>query len=457
MRFPHRSYALALGALRGVSPLLARGSSKLARGIRARRGASERFAAWSRGGRRADLPLAWFHAPSVGEGLQARAVLEALAAEFAVEEGSVRGGERSRREGAIQTAYTHFSPSAEGLARRMPVDVADYLPWDTAGEVRRTLDALRPRLLAFTKTEVWPRLARDAAARGTAVVLVAGTLPPNAGRLRPGARTLLSPVFGGLDRVLAISVDDAERFGRLGVAPECILVTGDPAIDSARQRALQADPLSAPLAPFRGIGRPVLVAGSTWGPDEAVLLPAFARARREVEGLLLVIAPHEPSAEHLARLEGEIDGAGLRSARLATVEDEGDPGAADVVLVDRVGVLAHLYTIGHASYVGGGFHRHGLHSVLEPAAAGLPVAFGPRHANARAAGDLLGGGGAREVADAEGLARVLVEWLAPGGTAEGVGAAALDYILEHEGAARRSARALADHLHEPDAPPGAAP
>jgi len=450
MPFPYRSYSAGLRLLRGISPLFARGDSKLARGLHARRSAVDHLVradipadrsadhpagrstdrSTVRSGRKAPSPLAWFHAPSVGEGLQARAVIERLQAECP----------------AARFAYTHFSPSAEGLAARMPVDVAGYLPWDTRRDIRRTLDALSPRLVAFTKTEVWPVLAREAALRGAGVVLVAATLPPGAGRLRPAARPFMRPVFGALDRVFAISDDDAGRFELLGVDPSRIVVTGDPAIDSAHQRAKAADSRAPFLQPFHASGRPVLVAGSTWAPDEAVLVPAATETRRHVPDLLLLIAPHEPSPAHLERLERDLAGAGWSSARLSAVEDRGEIAGVGAVLVDRVGVLAHLYTAGAVAFVGGGFHRHGLHSVLEPAAAGLPVVFGPGHRNARSAGELIEEGGAREVAGVPELSRALTDWLEAGGEADAAGTRARGYILKHEGAALRTARELAPFL-----------
>jgi 3-deoxy-D-manno-octulosonic-acid transferase len=83
--------------------------------------------------RQAGHPLAWFHAPSVGEGLQARPVAQAL---------------RGMRPD-VQQAYTHFSPSAERLAAAMGADVTGYLPWDGVAEAEALLTALRPSVLAF--------------------------------------------------------------------------------------------------------------------------------------------------------------------------------------------------------------------------------------------------------------------------------------------------------------------
>lgn len=428
-------YRLAQGTLRTLTPVLAPvlggTAPKVSRGLRGRRAAHEILAAWGRRGREDGAPLAWFHAPSVGEGLQARAVLEAL----------------RRVEPSLQSVFTHFSPSAEALAEGMPADVSGYLPWDLVGPTRRVLDAVRPDLLAFTKTEVWPVLVDEAAARDVPVALVAATVPPGAGRLSPSARRFLGPTWRRLRLAAAISDDDAARLAELGVPEAALRVTGDPGIDSAARRARAADPAEPWLAPFHADPRPTVVAGSTWPPDEAVLLPAMDRLRGEAAEIRLVVAPHEPTPNHVETLLGELRERGWRAGTLAEAESGGVSGL-DAVVVDRVGVLAHLYTVGMAAYVGGGFGDDGLHSVLEPAAAGLPVAFGPRHGNARAAGELAGAGGGAAAADPDELARILLGWFTEPGSRDYAAGRAFGYIDAHLGAADRTAVLIQELLHE---------
>jgi 3-deoxy-D-manno-octulosonic-acid transferase len=328
----------------------------------------------------------------------------------------------------------------------MPADVAGYLPWDLPDEMGPVLDAVSPDVVVFTKTEAWPVLVEESARRGVPVAMVGGTVPAGAGRGRWPARALLREVWRSMTLVGAISEEDADGFRRLGVRDEAIRVTGDPGIDSAAQRATAADPEAPWLRPLREDPRPTVVAGSTWPADDAVLLPALSAVRRRVPDLRVVLAPHEPAPDQVERLTRVLAGDGWRTARLADVEERGDARGVDVVVVDRVGVLAQLYTVGGAAYVGGGFHDAGLHSVLEPAAARLPVTFGPRHANARAAGRLLAEGGAREVEDSEKLAEVLALWLSDESERRYAGARAFGYIQRHLGAAERSAALLDDIL-----------
>ncbi len=432
MSLRESSYRLLIHGLRAISPVLSRGDSKLARGIRGRRDAARILVRWGRKHRNPARPLAWFHAPSVGEGFQARATMEAL---------------RELRPD-VQLVYTYFSPSAEAFADRIPADEAGFLPWDLPPELRPVLHALAPDLLAFTKTEVWPVLAREASRRGIPLSLIAATLPAGAGRLRPPARWFLRPTFARLSRVAAIAADDADRFSGIGLSPDRVVVTGDPGIDSAAARAEDVDPDAPYLRPFRSGDRPTVVAGSTWPPDEEVLLPAVARVREDLPGLRLVIAPHEPHRDHLDRLASALEGAGWRVGFLGSVESAGSCRGIDAVVVDRVGVLAQLYTIGSAAYVGGGFHDDGLHSVLEPAAAGIPVAFGPGNENARAATDLLAMGGGVEVRSEDDLVRALLSWLSGRDEGRRAGRLARGYIERHRGAARRTAELLEEMLPE---------
>ncbi len=475
MSLRHVLYRTGLRAFRALSPTLMRGESKLARGLRGRRDAHERLVAWGGHGR-TEGPIAWVHAASVGEALQARAVIEAL----------------RPRIPALQVVFTFFSPSAEASCEGFPADVCTCLPWDLPEVIGPVLDAVRPSLIVFTQREVWPTLAAEAAARDVPTVLVAGTLPKDAGRLSRAGRALLGEAFRNLRAVAAVSEEDANRFGLLGVDGDRVTVTGDPGIDEAWDRAAAVDDESSHMRTVLGVFArirgepspherepfddaegpsqrkrdPVLVAGSTWPSDDAVLLPALARVREAVPGLRIVLVPHEPSGYDFAGLERRLVADGWTPARLGEIESVSCPverqaeaqggdspesrgtleaGAArvpDAILVDRVGVLADLYGLATVAYVGGGFHDAGLHSVLEPAAFGVPMLVGPKGRDSIHIARLLVGGAARVVTDVEVLARVVVEWLDAPEKKEAHGRCAMDYIENHRGSAERTANLI---------------
>ncbi len=422
MRRPSLAYRLSVRLAEKAAPLAARFDKKLARGLDGRRGLTDRLVAWARAHRDARRPLVWVHAPSVGEGLQAKPVLETLRAQ----------------QPDWQLAYTFFSPSAERLARTLPVDVTDYLPLDRLREVEITLEALQPAALVFSKLDVWPELTLAAARRGVKLGLISATVAPHSSRLRWPTRGWAEPAYRALDRIGTISEDDGRRLLALGARPEAIAVTGDTRYDSVAERAERFDRTREPFArlaaatpppaPGSGAETPfTIVAGSTWPADEAVVLAAFADVRIQLPHARLILAPHEPNPDHLAGIAQRLRTLQLpRGVRLSQL---GNAEPSPVIVVDRVGMLADLYAVGDAAFVGGGFHRAGLHSVLEPAVFGVPVAFGPHWEMSRDAALLLERGGGVAL-PAEGRHALHAQWL----------------VWHHDPAARRRAGEAGKHM-----------
>jgi len=435
---PSRWYRAAVATAARAARFGARFDEKIARGLAGRRGLANRYAAWAAAHRDTRRPLVWFHAPSVGEGLQAKPVLETLRAE--------------RPE--WQLVYTFFSPSAERLAKALPVDFTDYLPLDRLPDVRGALETLAPTALVYAKLDVWPELTLAAAARGSRLALISATVAPGSSRLAWPVRAWATPAYAALDRIGAIGADDAARLERLGARRETITITGDTRYDSVAERAERLDRSCDPLAALAPGNDDTftIVAGSTWPADEAVVLPAFAEfaTRGETTWTRLIVAPHEPSAAHLAAVDAVAERCGLpRPMRLSQIR-AAPPERVTVIVVDRVGVLADLYAVGQAAYIGGGYHRAGLHSTLEPAAFGVPVCVGPGWTMSRDAGLLLQRGAAVALPE-NGRHALLNQWLAwkrdPAARTR-AGAAAAAVVQEGRGAAARTA-ALSSRGIEP--------
>jgi 3-deoxy-D-manno-octulosonic-acid transferase len=463
LAFSETLYEALLGMARPLIRVAAPFSAKLARGLRGREATWLRMSEWAWMHRSPDAPLVWIHAPSVGEGLMAQAIITEL----------------RRRLPGVQIAFTHFSPSAERMVAEVGADVWGYAPWDTRGSVRPVLEALRPSAIVFVRTEVWPVLTREAEAAGVPVLLVNAVLSEESGRMKPLARWFMAPAFRRLARVGAVSPPHGERFRSLGVPEDRIRVTGDARFDQVWGRiearglhGLRDAPDAAERVPealrpvWRLLDDPdvfTVVAGSTWAEDEAVLLSPFTVLRRD-RAIRLIIAPHEPTPAHLNTLERRLDGLSLRHARLGAFltagvsgRFEGAGGTAamsappgrtppEVVVVDRMGVLADLYGLADAAYVGGGFGTSGLHSVVEPAALGVPVLFGPAFGNSREAGELASHGGGfvvRSAADVEDRLHHLADDRAA--TAE-AGSRAREYVRSETGSAVRNAELVLDCL-----------
>jgi 3-deoxy-D-manno-octulosonic-acid transferase len=411
LRIPYAFAGLVTDALVRVVPA---GTSKFRRAVSSRRGLVDRYEHWGATFRDAARPLVWFHAPSVGEGLQAMPVIDLV---------------RARRPD-VQIAYTFYSPSAEQFAKSVHADFADYLPFDTFDHASAVVSALRPNALVFSKLDIWPALTERAAAAGVPVGVISATLPESSGRRGFFARALLGDAYRSIVRAGAIDETDARRLCEQGVPADRVSVTGDTRFDQVWARAQRTSPLILRLRS----ARPTLVAGSTWPADEEHLLAAWTTVRDKIPDARLVVAPHETSERHLRSIESWARSHALALARV----DAPDAHTADVILVDRFGMLGDLYALADVAYVGGGFHSAGLHSILEPAAFGAPVVFGPRHQKSREATKLVQAGGGAEITGEADLTIRLGYWLGSVPARDAAGSSARAMVEAGLGAAERS-------------------
>jgi 3-deoxy-D-manno-octulosonic-acid transferase len=413
------AYDAIANLARAATAIAPASDAKITRSFSDRRGLVERYRAWSAAHRDASSPLLWMHAPSVGEGLMARPVLTAL----------------RDRQPSLRLAYTWYSPSAVKFASGLDVDFRDYLPIDTVGDMTAALDALEPTAIVYSKLDVWPNLTALASRRGVKLGMISASLSSTSSRRSGLAKALLRDAYAGLDAVGAVDEVDADRLMEIGVRREAIHVTGDTRYDQVWARALGISTREALLAPLRST-RPLLIAGSTWESDEAVLLPTYVHLKRAIPELRLMIAPHEPTAAHLEPLYAWARRHGLRAVAVS------EPTAAesDVIVVDRVGVLGDLYALATVAYVGGGFHAAGLHSVLEPASFGVPVLFGPRHRASRDALALVRAGGGAAVTDERSAVETLTGWLRNEAERRAFGEVAKEVVRDGLGAAERSTK-----------------
>jgi len=383
----YRTAARAAELVSLVAPANSHG--KVARAFTARRGIHRRYRAWGAEHRDISRPLLWLHAASVGEGLMALPLLQGV----------------RRALPNVQIAYTFYSPSAESTAQKMGADFTDYLPFDSATSARIALDALDPTAIVFTKGDVWPVLVREAAAQQIRLALVSASIAASSQRTGGIGAMLTRDAYHALDAIGAASAADAERIVEAGARANRVRVTGDTRYDQAWARA-HTTPQNVATVEDLTSSRPTLVAGSTWRSDERVLLPAWLVVHANNPAARLIIAPHELASAHLESLHQWARTNALSVATLDTATDD-----TDVVVVDRMGVLADLYMVATAAYVGGGFHSSGLHSLVEPAVFRVPVVVGPNHEGSRDATMMLSAGGAISVDSVDQMSRTLMRLL----------------------------------------------
>jgi 3-deoxy-D-manno-octulosonic-acid transferase len=218
------------------------------------------------------------------------------------------------------------------------------------------------------------------------------------------------------------------------------VVTGDPRVDAVLETV--ADVERERRGDEEQFDQQLLVAGSTWAEDEAVLLDALTLVRRSFPDARMLVVPHEPTADHVATLATRARNRGLTVATWG-----GDTrGTAAVTIVERMGVLTALYATGAVAYVGGGFGERGIHSVLEPAGWHRPVIIGPNDRGVRDARLLASAGGLFRLpreSPAASLVQQWEGWLEHPSARETAGRRAGEALTGDRGAARRSAELLA--------------
>jgi 3-deoxy-D-manno-octulosonic-acid transferase len=305
-------------------------------------------------------------------------------------------------------------------------DVIVYAPYDLPGATRRAIASLRPDLLVLEYTEIWPNLIRAARKAGVRIALTNGRFNP---QKMSRYRALFGAIGNPLRRIdcfLMRSDEEAERVLALGAAPDRVWVTGNTKFDAlvldgaaGKEEALRTEMAIDPA-------RPVLMAGSTHEGEEELLLGVYAKLRARHPGLQLVVAPRY--VERAGRIMALAAEAGLpvrlRSGGAAA-------GSAEVTVLDTIGELAAAYRLATLVFVGGSFVTRGGQNVLEPAAQGKPVLFGPHMENFKDSVQVLQGRGGLQVQTPEQLLKVADELLSRP-----------DQIEELGGLARRSVGAI---------------
>ncbi len=285
--------------------------------------------------------------------------------------------ELKRRYPNCKVGVTYFSPSVvQNIANFKSIDEALPNPWDTPHHVRAFLDAAQPRLFLIARTDLWPEMLYQCRKRKIPTILFSATLTAQSGRMHWLARHFYAWVTSQLSWVACVSSQDQLIFHQLAPHTHCD-VLGDTRFDQVLARLQHPKALKNDLKPTTDL---TLIAGSTWPEDEAVLIPAFVHLLQEQPDLRILLAPHEPSAEHLAHIEAQLTHLNLKSARYSQAQPQG----WQVLVIDQVGILAELYTWGQIAFVGGSF-RKTVHSVMEPLAAGCLTLLGPYHHNNREA------------------------------------------------------------------------
>lgn len=413
-----------------------------------RRGLVDRRGIWSRlelqAAKARGKTTLWIHVSSAGEYLQARPVIEKI--------------KQARPDLIIM--LTLFSPTGYDWVKRekQPPDIFEYLPSDSASSIRHMLDLFQPKVLVLVKFDLWPNLVWQTSNRNIPIILISGTLNPSSLRVRSKIiRSFFRTLYGSLRQILTVGTEDSRLYQDLMKEHKAIHSIGDTRVDSVlnRQNQEKVKPLSPVSQKIKDSGRLTLIVGSSWPNDERIVLGAWIECLKDSSlsvspKPLLVIVPHEPSPHHLGELSHKLDSLNLSWTTYSQMEIAGSADSpnsalsADVLLVDRVGILAGLYRIGQFAFVGSG--HGGVHNTMEPAAWNLPIAFGPRYDNAPEAKAFIALGGALSVSNSLELSEHLKKWLKEPDKAVGWGQTNRAYLESHSGASTRCTEIILEEI-----------
>ena len=372
----------------------------------------------------------WIHAVSVGEVQAAAPIVTAL-------------GNHYPDETIVITSTTPTGAARVSKAFGGRV-VHRYFPFDLPGAMARFLRRVEPRVAIIMETEIWPNLLALCRARGVPVILANVRLSERSAagyRRFPG---LFAPALGGVAAIAVQSGDDARRIESIGAPPGIIDVTGStkfdiPMLASVREAA-------AALRRTWGSSRGIWIAASTHEGEESQVLDAFERVLERLPESLLVLVPRHPErfGETAALVRRRGFDPVMRSRRPA------ECSGARVFIGDTMGELPLFYAAADVAFVGGTLVERGGHNMLEPAALGLPVLFGPHVFNFAEIGRrLVEAGGAQTVGDAAGLGRAVIAYLLDADLRHTTGARGRTFVESNRGAGERVFAMIRAHLEPP--------
>ena len=326
----------------------------------------------------------WFHTVSAGETNAAAPVIRAVKERFPDDTFLV----------------TTMTPTGSARVQSLLGDTVEhcYVPYDYPWAVARFLRRVRPRALVLMETELWPNLVEQTASSGASVYLVNARLSEQSHRGYRRVGSLTRRMLGSIERIVCQYEDTASRFRSLG--GKSVEVTGSVKFDA------EMPPDGFGVGDLGFGDRPVWIAGSTHGGEEAIVLDAHRRLRDRFPDVGLILVPRHPQrAAEIARL--------ARDGGCSTGLLSDQPARVDVLVGDVMGTLPHLYRHAAVAFVGGSLDGTGGHNPIEAAVHGLPILMGPtRHDVEEICTRFSTAGCFHSVEDARAIARAVGELFA---------------------------------------------
>ena len=403
-------YSLAVAVAKAMTPVVAK-SAKTKAFVAGRK------ALWTQlKGIPQNKKVVWMHCASLGEYEQGLPVLSAL------------------KNNHPEHFYlvTFFSPSGYEVRKNHGIaDLATYLPWDTRADVKRFVALVNPVMALLVKYEFWPNLIREVQRQNTPLFLITGLFRQHQRFFKPWGNSHRK-LLHGFTHLFVQNKASEKILQSIGV--QQVSVSGDTRFDRV---GASKEPLAF-MDTFVG-DRKCIVAGSTWPEDEAVLAEAI---RQTPKAWCWLIAPHEIHEVKLDNLMKQLPKGSLRY----TQNEEAAFEACPVLVLDTVGMLGRSYPYASLAYVGGGMGTAGLHNILEPAAAGVPIAIGKNYDRFPEAKDLIALGGVTSISTAKECTQQLSGFMQNEALRQEKGNINRTFVTQNQGATQHTLTLLKQHL-----------
>lgn len=348
----------------------------------------------------------WIHAASLGEFEQGRPLIEMIKA----------------KQPDAHIVLSFFSPSGYEVRKGYNmVDAVVYLPFDLPENVDKFINLVNPQMAIFIKYEFWGNYLKTLKRRGIPTYLVSAIFRPGQVFFKPWGG-MFREVLSCFTTMFVQNAASRTLLNKIGF--NNVEVAGDTRFDRVADVRNAAKDFPV-VERFVSNSKFTLVAGSSWQPDEDIIVPYF----NSHPGMKLILAPHEFDKERLDALLAKFK----RPVSLYSCASADEMEQCDALVVDCFGILSSLYRYGQVAYVGGGFGA-GIHNVNEAAVYGMPVVFGPNHKKFREATDLIACGGGFAIDGDESFAKVMDKMLSNKAFLEKSGTIADKYIQSHLGA-----------------------
>ncbi len=359
-------------------------------------------------------PLLWFHASSLGEFEQGRPVIEAI----------------RKLKPEYKILLTFFSPSGYELRKNYEhADYIFYLPLDTRKNAKRFISIVKPEKVFFIKYEFWYHFLTQLKEAGIPTYIFSALFRPSQIFFKPWGKWYLNAI-ACYEHIFVQNKSSYDLL--LKFKFNNVTISGDTRLDRVSEISDAAPHLEK--LDFFCQGHKAIVAGSTWKEDEDLLIPYINKSPL---GRKFVIAPHEVTPQNLDRIVNALEKSYVfysNATRESLIK-------AEVLIVDGYGYLVSVYRYGNLAYVGGGF-TSGIHSILEPAAFGLPIIFGPDYHKFQEAHDMLGLGAAICISNFEELEFQMDTFLSNPKILKDASSCAIAYVDQNRGASKEIVKYL---------------